>query len=82
MTDTFTCAKCKQTFEKTRTDEESLYESQREFGYHPPEDLVVICDDCYLAAKANESVAKNVANLDPVILNILGRLIAKDIIGI
>lgn len=88
MIDTFTCAECKETFEKDRTDEEAMTESHQEFGYNPPENLVVICHDCYLVSKSKEDIVKkaaapkiSTANIDPIILNIIARMIAKEIIG-
>ena len=47
MSNTFKCAICRQTFRKTRSDQEALVETRRHFGEVPPEDLEVVCDDCY-----------------------------------
>ncbi len=47
MSDTFKCAMCGLTFRKARPDQEALEETRRNFGDVPPEDLEVVCDDCY-----------------------------------
>ena len=44
---TFTCDNCHQTFDKERTDEEALAESQKIFGVVPEEEQTTVCDECY-----------------------------------
>lgn len=46
---TFTCARCGQTFGKTRTDDECREEMESHFGFVPDEDIAIICDDCFQA---------------------------------
>lgn len=50
--ETFTCANCGQTFDKGRSDEEAMAESVAGFGEYDPDDLCVVCDDCYQAIMA------------------------------
>ena len=47
MTDTYTCSLCGEVFEKGWTDEEAMEESSKQWGDQPPEELEVVCDDCY-----------------------------------
>jgi hypothetical protein len=50
MTDTFTCARCKRTFDKERSDEEALAETHKVFGSLADQGpMSVLCDDCYQA---------------------------------
>lgn len=47
---TFTCAGCHGTFDKTGTDEERDAEATEIFGKHPKDwkdQAMVICDDCF-----------------------------------
>jgi rubredoxin len=46
-TETYTCALCGGVFEKGQSDEEALAESRAYFGDVPPEELAVVCDDCW-----------------------------------
>jgi hypothetical protein len=46
MPDTYVCAVCHGTFEKTWTDEEAKAEEADVFGGNDP-DAAVVCDDCY-----------------------------------
>jgi hypothetical protein len=41
----FKCAHCGGVFEKARTDEEAVTESEEVFGAYEPEDLDVICGE-------------------------------------
>lgn len=47
MSQKFLCAACGETFESDKPDEEALAESKLLWGDLPPNDLVVICDDCF-----------------------------------
>ena len=47
MTDTFTCAICRETYEKARTDEEAADELLTEFPGFEVQDCGVVCDDCW-----------------------------------
>lgn len=47
MSNTFTCAICKQTFEKGLTDEEAESQLNEEFPGAEPEECALVCDDCY-----------------------------------
>lgn len=44
----FTCELCRRTFEANWSEDEAEAESESFFGKRPPEDLAVICDDCWL----------------------------------
>jgi uncharacterized protein with PIN domain len=44
---TYTCAMCKETFEKGVSDEEAIAEMESHFGKVPIEELAVVCNDCY-----------------------------------
>lgn len=44
---TYTCAACGRTFESDRSDAEALAESRLIWGDIPPEEQIVICDDCF-----------------------------------
>ena len=46
---TYACARCGQTFGKTRTDDECRAEMESHFGFVPEEDIAIICDDCFQA---------------------------------
>jgi hypothetical protein len=46
MSDTFTCAICRKTFDKLLTDEEATAQLGGEFPGFKPEDCGVVCDDC------------------------------------
>jgi hypothetical protein len=48
MTEDFLCECCGETFEKGCTDEEALDQSRETFGEFPPEELAIVCEDCYL----------------------------------
>jgi hypothetical protein len=54
MADSYTCAHCGGTFDKTWSDEEALQETARDFspGEIAAEGLAVLCDDCHIAFKA------------------------------
>lgn len=56
MTDTFTCAACGETYPKERPDEEALAESKLIWGDQTPDDLAVICDDCFQRGFAGEGL--------------------------
>ena len=46
--DEFTCALCRGTFEKTRSDEEASTECKDIFGVTPDtEPCAIVCDDCF-----------------------------------
>ena len=45
--DKYTCAVCKNTYEKGWSDEESEKEMKENWGNIPKEDRAIICDDCY-----------------------------------
>lgn len=51
--DTYTCSLCKEKFEKGWSDEEAMQESKEIFGNLPPQDLAVICDDCFYKGPTN-----------------------------
>jgi hypothetical protein len=42
-----TCERCGGEFETDWSDAEALAESQALFGKKPPEDLALVCDDCW-----------------------------------
>ena len=44
---TYTCARCGQTFTKARTDDECRAELESFFGFVPEDDIAIICDDCF-----------------------------------
>ena len=44
---TYTCSACNQVFEKGWDDSEAFAESEAMFGATAPEDLAVVCDDCF-----------------------------------
>ena len=44
---TYTCAMCGEAFNEGWTDEEAMAESVAVFGKLRPEELDVVCDDCY-----------------------------------
>lgn len=48
MSNSYQCGKCGGTFEKDWTDEEARQETKRLWGDLPEEDLVVVCDDCFI----------------------------------
>lgn len=48
--DTFTCEACGGTFPKAWSDAEALAESREILGEIPPDQVAVICDECYKAA--------------------------------
>lgn len=55
MPDTFTCAFCGDVCEKEWTDEEAVAEYQQNFPDGVPvEEAVVVCDDCYKKAIADD----------------------------
>jgi DNA-directed RNA polymerase subunit RPC12/RpoP len=54
MADTYTCANCKEVFEKAWSDEEALEESKEKFGEYPQEQMEIVCDGCYKKCLANE----------------------------
>jgi hypothetical protein len=45
--ETFTCELCKGKFEKAWDDKEAMQESIELWGNVPPQDLAMICDDCF-----------------------------------
>jgi hypothetical protein len=45
--DDFTCALCGETFARGWSEEEAAEESRLLFGDLPPDDLAVVCDDCF-----------------------------------
>ncbi len=47
MADTYTCACCGETFEKGRDDAEALAETKAIFGNLRPEEMAIVCEDCY-----------------------------------
>jgi hypothetical protein len=44
---TYECAMCGETYEKTWSDEEAIAEMNQYFGDVPVEDCDVVCDDCF-----------------------------------
>ena len=44
---TFQCALCGGMFEKGKSDEEAMRESEEHFGKVPKEELAIVCDDCW-----------------------------------
>jgi hypothetical protein len=44
---TFTCSLCAETYEKARSDDEAMEESQEIFGEYGAEDLAAVCDPCW-----------------------------------
>ena len=49
MSNLYRCASCREEFEKGRSDEEAMQESVALFGELPPEQLAIVCDDCFVA---------------------------------
>jgi hypothetical protein len=47
MAEQFTCAVCRETFDKGWTDEEAAAELGEVFPGFEPDDCGVVCDDCY-----------------------------------
>jgi hypothetical protein len=47
MTEQFTCARCKRTFDKTRSDAEADQERLELWGNVPMEECDVICEECF-----------------------------------
>lgn len=47
MSNTFTCAVCRETFEKGWSDEEAREELGETFPDFEPQDCELVCDDCY-----------------------------------
>lgn len=45
--DKFTCAICRNTYDKSWTDDEAETEMKEIWGVIPKEDRVIICDDCF-----------------------------------
>ena len=43
----YTCAACGKTFESEWSHEEAMAESKALFGKFQPDELAVICDDCF-----------------------------------
>ena len=43
----FTCANCKGVFEKARSDEEAMKETEENFPDEMDEPMEVVCDDCF-----------------------------------
>lgn len=43
----FTCDMCGDTFDKGRSDEEALAETESYFGNLPEDDLAVVCAGCW-----------------------------------
>ena len=52
---TFTCSRCGETFPKAWSDADALREAEALFGYHPPETLTTVCDDCFYGLVAVEN---------------------------
>lgn len=57
--DEFTCYCCKEVFLRTRTDEDAKAESDRLFGEIEPDDLGIVCDDCFRARYGNIADEEN-----------------------
>ena len=49
MSEEFTCAYCKETFNKGQDDEAAMIECKENFGNISKQDCDVLCDDCYKA---------------------------------
>jgi hypothetical protein len=47
MSASFTCSRCKGTFEKGWSEEEAAAELARDFAGHRQEDCDELCEDCY-----------------------------------
>lgn len=47
MSDTYTCATCRETYNKGWTDEEAKKEKDDSFPEFEIEDCAMVCDDCY-----------------------------------
>jgi hypothetical protein len=47
VSDTYTCAICGVVFESSRSNDEAMQESKALWGDYEPDDLAVICDDCF-----------------------------------
>ena len=45
----FRCSACATVFRSSISDEEAQAEAERDFPGHKPEDMDVLCDDCYEA---------------------------------
>ena len=45
--DTYTCAVCKETFEKGWCDDEAMEEAEEMFPSIPEDEMELVCDDCY-----------------------------------
>ena len=61
MAETFTCAKCKETFKKAWSDKEAVEEYNQLWETTDENDLVLLCDDCfqkYCAWAKNEGLVK------------------------
>ena len=48
---TFTCAVCRETFNKGRTDDETMAEARSAFSPAELEDAVSVCDYCWNAMR-------------------------------
>lgn len=46
---TYTCERCHQEFEYGWTEEEATAEADALFGPLDPDDIAIVCDDCYQA---------------------------------
>ena len=73
MGETYTCARCEKTYEKTWTDEEAMKETKENFGEDIEiEDCSVVCDDCYnILMGKGEKQLKEIMTKDPYLENIL-----------
>ena len=52
----YQCCVCDGVFEKGWTDDEAMEESEEVWGAMPPDELEVVCDDCYNKMMGGETV--------------------------
>ena len=58
MSDDYECEMCHGVFAKAQSDEEAEAESVRLFGVVEPEDLALICDDCFVKVTAYDAAGE------------------------